>query len=175
MPYRTASLDTSLVDAWNEQRKDILSLTLSSHILPMLEAEVKREMARKAQEAVVAAAANALREVVITGVCACPDFPSLAPLFQPPPFLHPGRVRLAYWKLFSSFPVRFPSLPPSLRHLHASIQEYQLHSHPAVRGFSASVGQEAGKEVGILKEGVLGKGGRGAKRMGWRLHEIDIV
>lgn len=119
MPYRTASLDTSLVDAWNEQRKDILSLTLSSHILPMLEAEVKREMARKAQEAVVAAAADALREVVNTGVCVCHNFPSHAPLFQPPPFLHP--VWVAHWKLSSSFPVRFPSLPPSLRHLHASI------------------------------------------------------
>jgi len=115
MPYRTASLDTSLVDAWNEQRKDILSLTLSSHILPMLEAEVKREMARKAQEAVVAAAADALREVVNTGVCV------FAITFLPMPHFSSHRL---FSTLFGSdlhtgssphpFPsVSPPSLPPS--------------------------------------------------------------
>ncbi|KAM3567545.1 hypothetical protein VYU27_010313, partial [Nannochloropsis oceanica] len=66
-PFRTASLDASLVDAWNEQRKEILSTALHSHLLPELEAEVKREMRKKAEEAVVSMAADALREVVNTG------------------------------------------------------------------------------------------------------------
>ncbi|EWM30006.1 transcription elongation factor spt6 [Nannochloropsis gaditana] len=133
MPYRTASLDTSLVDAWNEQRKDILSLTLSSHILPMLEAEVKREMARKAQEAVVAAAADALREVVNTGTY-MPQYRNINCTLIPP---------------FEDFQLRLSQrFPFELTPLSSSSLE-------VVAVFQASSRQEASFAVSVGRDGAV--------------------